>query len=64
VKSLSAQYMNELQSDLRGIKIGWYAINGSGGLSFGPFFNRETCLTRINQFNIWSISSQMYHRPT
>ena len=29
-------YINELQSDMRGIKEGWYAIEHDGNLAFGP----------------------------
>ena len=42
-------YINELQSDLRGVKEGWYAMDDHGNLSLGPFFNRENCLIKINQ---------------
>jgi hypothetical protein len=34
-------YINEHQSDIRGIKPGWYATDLDGDLSFGPFSNRE-----------------------
>lgn len=56
-------YINERQSDLRGIKDGWYAVDANGVLAFGPFFNRETCLSRIVQFAAWSKSSLLRHRP-
>ncbi len=46
-------YINERQSDLRGVKEGWYAIDDHGGLLFGPFSNQEKCLSRINQFVKW-----------
>ena len=49
-------YINELQSDLRGIKEGWYAIDERGNLLSGPFSNRENCLTRISQSVNWSTS--------
>ncbi len=42
-------YINELHSDLRGVKEGWYAIDERGRLLFGPFSNQEICLTRISQ---------------
>ena len=42
-------YINELQSDLRGVKEGWYAMDDHGNLSLGPFSNRENCLIKINQ---------------
>lgn len=49
-------YINECQSDLRGVKEGWYAIDEHGNLLFGPFSNQETCLTRISQSVSWSTS--------
>ena len=39
-------YINELQSDLRCVKEGWYAIDERGNLLVGPCSNREACLTR------------------
>ena len=55
-------YINEDKSDMRAIKPGWYAMDDDGNLSFGPFFNREDCLTRISQFVTWSLSHEL-HRP-
>jgi hypothetical protein len=43
-------YINEHKSDLRG-KPGWYAMEGNGKPSFGPFPSYEECLTRITQPN-------------
>jgi hypothetical protein len=37
-------YINEHQSDLRGIKDGWYAVEKDGTLVSGPFSSREDCL--------------------
>jgi hypothetical protein len=59
----TAGYVNERQSVLRGIKDGWYAMDSDGRLVFGPFFNRETCLSRIFQFATWSKSSALRQRP-
>jgi hypothetical protein len=47
-------YINELQSDLRGVKEGWYATDERGTLLFGPFNNRENCLSRISQAANWA----------
>jgi hypothetical protein len=60
----SPRYINQHQSAHRGIAEGWYAANADGALSFGPFSNRETCLTRIDQFLKWSVSSRLRQRPT
>jgi hypothetical protein len=61
--NLAPHYINERQSDLRGVKDGWYAMNGAGKLSFGPFANRENCLSRISQFVSWTASSALRQRP-
>lgn len=42
-------YVNERQSDLRGVKEGWYAIDDHGKLVFGPFSIRQDCLSTINE---------------
>jgi len=49
-----AYYINELHSDLRAVKEGWYAIDERGNLLSGPFNNRELCLTRISQAANWA----------
>jgi hypothetical protein len=38
-------YINEHQSDMRGIKDGWYAMKKDGNLASGPFASREDCLS-------------------
>lgn len=55
-------YINDGVSAIRRIKPGWYAIDKTGGLSFGPFSNREGCLRRISQFIRWSISFELRRR--
>ena len=47
-------YINELQSDLRCVKEGWYAIDERGNLLVGPFSNRENCLSGIIQSANWA----------
>jgi hypothetical protein len=44
-------YINEHQSDMRGIKEGWYAIEHDGNLVFGPFSSCEDCLKATTQPN-------------
>ena len=47
VNSMSGpHYINENQSDIRGIKPGWYTSGDEGRLSSGPFFSREECYGR------------------
>jgi hypothetical protein len=45
-------YIDENESDMRGIKCGWYAIEDDGDLSSGPFSNRAKCLGRITPTNV------------
>ena len=49
----------KLQSDLRAVKEGWYAIDERGNLLSGPFSNRETCLSRISQSVNWSSAREL-----
>ena len=44
-----SHYINENESDMRGIKPGWYAIENDGNLSSGPFSSLEECVKRITQ---------------
>jgi hypothetical protein len=43
------QYINEIISDVRCIKPGWYAMNDFGNLSSGPFSSHAECLGSIIQ---------------
>ncbi len=49
MQNLTPRHINELESDRRGVKDGWYSINGGGKLGCGPFENREDCLSAINR---------------
>ena len=62
MNNLTPCYVNEHQSDLRGVKDGWYASKLSGQLLFGPFANQEACLSRISQYASWIASSAARHR--
>ena len=34
---------------MRAIKEGWYAVDGNGNLTFGPYSSREDCASKIGQ---------------
>jgi hypothetical protein len=36
--------INEAQSDMRGVKEGWYAMDEEGKLTLGPFSTCDDCL--------------------
>jgi hypothetical protein len=40
-------HIDEVQSDRRGVKEGWYAMDKNGRLTSGPFFSRESCLAKV-----------------
>jgi hypothetical protein len=42
-------YIGESQSDMRGIKHGFYAIEDDGDLPSGPFPSFEACVAKIYQ---------------
>ena len=37
-------YVNDMQSDIRGIKSGWYTMDERGKLGAGPFSSASECL--------------------
>jgi hypothetical protein len=39
-------YVNDEQSDVRGVKRGWYAMDECGSLGCGPFSTPCECLAR------------------
>jgi hypothetical protein len=42
-------YVNEVISDVRCIKPGWYAMDDVGNLCTGPFSSKAECLGSITQ---------------
>ena len=39
MKNLTPRYINETESDNRGVKEGWYALRRNGSLRLGPFLS-------------------------
>ena len=44
-----ARYINEVISDVRAIKPGWYAMDDSENISIGPFSDHAECIGSIVQ---------------
>jgi hypothetical protein len=44
---IAPHYIGEDKSDMRGIKVGWYAIEGDGNIFSGPFASRQECVEKI-----------------
>jgi hypothetical protein len=57
------RYISENQSDMRGIKHGWYAIEDDGKLSSGPFPSLEACLTKISEPAIGTMAPKLEEGP-
>ena len=55
-------YVNEIVSDIRCIKPGWYAMDDHGNLSSGPFPSHEECLSGSAQPMNGSIPSKLHPR--
>jgi hypothetical protein len=49
MKNISPQHINDVESDRRCIKNGWYAASATGKLGKGPFSTREDCLADIER---------------
>jgi hypothetical protein len=56
-------YIGENESDMRGIKHGWYAVEDDGNLSSGPFPNFEECVAKIGQPTNGTMTSESQRRP-
>jgi hypothetical protein len=52
MNNLTPRHVNERESDMRGIKEGWYAIRRNGSLRLGPFTSREQCVAVIAQAGV------------
>jgi hypothetical protein len=44
MNNAAPHYIGDHQSDMRGIKGGWYAMEKNGNLVSGPFSHRDDCL--------------------
>jgi len=46
---LTPRCIREMESDIRGIKEGWYAANKAGQICSGRFSDQEACQAHIAQ---------------
>ena len=60
---IAPQYIGENKSDMRGIKVGWYAIEGDGNIFFGPFASRQECVEKIAQPTDGTMASELQRKP-
>jgi hypothetical protein len=60
---IAPHYISEHKSDMRGIKSGWYAIEGDGNIFSGPFASREECVERLAQPTDGMMASELQRKP-
>jgi hypothetical protein len=61
---LFPRYVDEAQSKMRGLKVGWYAIDNEGDIASGPYPSRDECIARIEQTPDAAIVPLLWRRPT
>jgi hypothetical protein len=60
---IAPHYISEAKSDMRGIKAGWYAIEGDGNIFSGPFGSRQECVQKIAQPTDGTMASELQRKP-
>lgn len=60
---MAPHYISEDKSDMRGIKSGWYAIEGDGHIFSGPFASRQECVERIAEPTNGTTASNLQRGP-
>jgi hypothetical protein len=61
VTSLFPHFVDAQQSAMRGLNVGWYAIDQDGEIASGPFRGRNECIVSITQFP--SDAPALWSRP-
>jgi hypothetical protein len=56
-------FVGDTQSRMRGLKVGWYAIDTEGAVVAGPYPGRDECVERIGQAPDASIVPDLWRRP-
>jgi hypothetical protein len=61
---LFPRYVDPAQSRMRGLQVGWYAIDNEGDVASGPYPTRDECIARIEQTPDAAIVPLLWRRPT
>ena len=56
-------FVGETQSRMRGLPVGWYAIDNEGAVAAGPYPSRDECVERIGQTPDAAIVPDLWRRP-
>jgi hypothetical protein len=60
---LFPRFVGESQSRMRGLPVGWYAVDNEGAVAAGPYPSRDQCLERIDQAPDAAIVPDLWRRP-
>jgi hypothetical protein len=63
VSRLFPRYVDQTQSRMRGLQVGWYAVDNDGAVTAGPHPNRDECIARISQVPERSRGPDLWRRP-
>jgi hypothetical protein len=61
---LFPHYVDEGRSRMRGLNVGWCAIDNEGDIASGPYPSRDECVERIGQTADAAIVPLLWRRPT
>jgi hypothetical protein len=61
---LFPHYVDEGRSRMRGLKVGWYAIDNEGDIASGPYPTRGECVERIEHTADAAIVPLLWRRPS
>lgn len=56
-------FVGERQSTMRGLQVGWYAIDNEGAIVAGPYPSRDECVERIGKAPDAAIVPDLWRRP-
>jgi hypothetical protein len=56
-------FVGERQARMRGLEVGWYAIDNEGAVAVGHYPSRDECVERIGQAPDASIVPDLWRRP-
>jgi hypothetical protein len=63
MSSLFPHYVDAQQAGMRGLNVGWYAIDQEGDIASGPYRGRSECVNSIAQSAKRTVAPQLWRRP-
>jgi hypothetical protein len=63
VNGLFPHYVDAQQAGMRGLNVGWYAIDQEGDIASGPYRGRSECVRKIAQSPNGTSAPHLWRRP-